>query len=74
MPDTMMAAPVALPMQLRGAPILPATLPARSEEAIAVMREHVLALPAPGPAAVRIRHIGNLSRQHRTIARPHVIK
>lgn len=57
-----------------GAPILPATLPARSEEAIAVMREHVLALPAPGPAAVRIRHIGNLSRHHRTIARPHVIK
>ena len=57
-----------------GVPIKPSTLPARSEEAIMVMRNHVLAVPAPGPNAVRIRHIGGLSKHHRTIAHPHVVE
>lgn len=57
-----------------GAPIKPSTLPVRSEEAIVVMRNHVLALPAPGPNTVRIRHIGGLSKHHHTIARPHVVE
>lgn len=36
-----------------GAPIDPATLP-RGEDAITVLRDHVLALPAPGPDAARL--------------------
>ncbi|RNF33473.1 glycerol acyltransferase [Paracoccus methylarcula] len=39
-----------------GQPIDPASLPRSSEEAIAVLREAALALPAPGPDAARLTH------------------
>lgn len=39
-----------------GQPIDPATLPRSSEEAIAVLREAALSLPAPGPDAARLMH------------------
>ena len=41
-----------------GAPIDPASLPKSSEEAIAILREAVLALPEPGPDAARLSRGG----------------
>ena len=57
-----------------GASIAPATLPARSDEAIALLRDRVLALPLPGKTAFRMRNISGLSQQHRNIARPHPVE
>lgn len=57
-----------------GAPIDPATLPARSDVAIALLRDQVLALPPPGKAAIRMRNLSGLSPQPQTIARPHPIE
>lgn len=45
-----------------GAPILPATLPARSEDSITALRDAVLALPAPGAGAARLSQLGRLSQ------------
>ena len=57
-----------------GAPIQPATLPARSDEAITVLREAVLALPAPGTApgteAARLPQIRHLSQGRHALAKP----
>lgn len=39
-----------------GQPIDPATLPRSSEDAIAVLRDAALSLPAPGPDAARLMH------------------
>lgn len=57
-----------------GAAIAPATLPARSDAAIALLRDRVLALPPPGKAAIRMRHIRGLSQQRQAIARPHPVE
>ncbi len=45
-------------------------LPARSEEAIEVMRQTVLALPAPGPQATRLAQLRRLANIRRGTAHP----
>lgn len=57
-----------------GAPIRPANLPARSEAAISVLREAVLALPAPGPDAAKLSQIRRLSQRRRMLAKPSPIE
>lgn len=57
-----------------GAAIAPATLPARSDAAIAVLRDQVLALPPPGKAAIRMRDLTGLSQPRHAIARPHPVE
>ncbi len=55
-----------------GAPILPATLPSRSEDSIAALRDAVLALPAPGAGAARLSQLRRLSQGRHALvkARP----
>lgn len=57
-----------------GPPIQPADLPARSDEGIALLREKVLALPPPGPAATRLPQIRRLSQGRRALAKPRPIE
>lgn len=57
-----------------GAPIPPATLPARSDAAITVMRQHVLTLPAPGATAIRMRNLAGLSQRQSGLAKPSPIE
>lgn len=57
-----------------GAAIPPSSLPARSDAAIALLRDHVLALPAPGKSAIRLRNIAGLSQHCRATARPHPVE
>jgi putative hemolysin len=59
-----------------GAPILPATLPARSEDGIAELREAVLALPPPGSDATRLSQLRRLSQRRRrgTVVSPRTIE
>ncbi|AGT08731.1 1-acyl-sn-glycerol-3-phosphate acyltransferase [Paracoccus aminophilus] len=52
-----------------GTPIDPSTLPIKSEEGIEVLRAAVLALPEPGPEAVRLSHLRRLENR-RLAARP----
>ncbi|RJE83843.1 glycerol acyltransferase [Paracoccus onubensis] len=54
-----------------GKPLDPAALPRASDEAIAVMRDAVLSLPAPGPDAARLMHErgrGRLVRPRQKVA------
>ncbi|ABL72120.1 phospholipid/glycerol acyltransferase [Paracoccus denitrificans PD1222] len=57
-----------------GAPIQPATLPGRSEDGIALLRDAVLALPAPGQNAVRMSQIRGLFQRRHALAKPHPIE
>lgn len=45
-----------------GAPIAPTSLPGRSEDGIAALRDSVLALPAPGEQAARLPQLRRLSQ------------
>lgn len=56
-----------------GAPIDPASLPARSEDGIALLREATLALPAPGPGAVKLAQLRRFRQNHPAVAAPHAI-
>lgn len=55
-----------------GAPIAPDTLPIRSEDSIAALRDAVLALPAPGAGAARLSQLRRLSQGRHALvkARP----
>ncbi|WP_312532012.1 lysophospholipid acyltransferase family protein [Paracoccus sp. (in: a-proteobacteria)] len=53
-----------------GAPIDPASLPQRSEDGISYLRDQVLALPEPGPGAVRLQHLRRLENHRLSLARP----
>ncbi|WP_074969170.1 1-acyl-sn-glycerol-3-phosphate acyltransferase [Paracoccus aminovorans] len=53
-----------------GAPIPAPSLPSRSEDGIALLRDAVLTLPPPGPGAVRMSHIRGLSQHRRGLACP----
>ena len=53
-----------------GAPIAPDTLPARSEDGIAHLREAVLALPEPGPGATHLSQLRGLALNRRGAAKP----
>lgn len=57
-----------------GAPIPPSSLPARSEEGIAVLRDAVLALPAPGENATHLSQLRRLSQARHGVATPGTIK
>lgn len=57
-----------------GEPIQPAYLPTRSEEGIAILREAVLALPAPGPNAAKFSQIRRLSQSRHAVGTPRPIK
>ena len=53
-----------------GQAIDPSTLPARSEDGTERLRDAMLALPPPGPNAVRLAQIERLSHRRRTTRRP----
>ncbi|SMO99465.1 Putative hemolysin [Paracoccus laeviglucosivorans] len=57
-----------------GPAIMPATLPARSEDGIAMMRETVLNLPPPSEAAVKLSQIRRLSQGRRALVKPSTIE
>jgi len=57
-----------------GAAIPPSRLPGRSEDGIALLRDSVLALPPPGPNAVRMSHIRGLSQRRHAPAKPRPIE
>lgn len=56
-----------------GAAIQPSTLPARSEEGIAVLRDAVLGLPAPGENATRLPQLRGLSQVRHAVVKPRPI-
>lgn len=57
-----------------GASIPASSLPARSEEGIARLREAVLALPAPGKNAAKLAQLHRLSQARHGVVTPHPIK
>lgn len=57
-----------------GQPIQPATLPARSEEGIAILRDAVMALPAPGEHASKLSQLRRMSQARPAVAKPHAIE
>lgn len=57
-----------------GCPIAAATLPGRSEDGIAVLRDAVLSLPAPSANAVQLSQIRRLSQRRRSVANPRPIE
>lgn len=56
-----------------GKPIDPAGLPARSEDGIALLRDATLALPPPGPGAVKLAQLPRLRQPAPAVAAPHAI-
>ncbi|ATQ57117.1 1-acyl-sn-glycerol-3-phosphate acyltransferase [Paracoccus yeei] len=57
-----------------GAPIPPSALPARSEDGIALLRDTVLALPAPGEGAVKLSQLRRLSQGRHAVVTPRPIE
>lgn len=57
-----------------GPPISAASLPGRSEDGIALLRDAVLALPAPGQNAVRMPQIRGLFQRRHALAKPRPIE
>lgn len=53
-----------------GAAIAPGTIPARSEDGIAFLRQRVLSLPEPGPEAVHLSQLRHLARHRAGAAHP----
>ena len=57
-----------------GHPIQPASLPARSEEGIAILRDAVLNLPPPSAQATQLSQIRRLSQVRHAMTKPHPIE
>ncbi|MTH59933.1 glycerol acyltransferase [Paracoccus litorisediminis] len=57
-----------------GQPIQPASLPARSEEGIAILRDAVLNLPPPSAQATQLSQIRRLSQVRHAMTKPHPIE
>lgn len=53
-----------------GQPIDPASLPRGGEDAIATLRETVLALPEPGPSATRLTQIDRMHQRRAALNKP----
>ncbi len=57
-----------------GAPIAPSRLPARSEDGIALLRDAVMDLPAPGENATKLSQIRRLSQNRHAVVTPRPIE